>query len=761
MNIHQTIATELNITINQIEAFVSLQKEGCTVPFIARYRKEATGSLTDTQLRLLEERLLYLTELEERRQTILSSIESQGKLTDELKNTILEADNKARLEDLYLPYKPKRRTKAQIAKEAGLEPLAMSLLSNPELDPQKEAVGFFNEEHKIQTVEDALLGAKHILTELFSENADLVNQIRETIWQQGTLTSQVIDDQKEKAAKFQDYFDYSEQLNKVPSHRALALLRGQKENFLRLSIIVSDETANQIKHNICDCFNIQNQNRAADQWLLSVVDWAYKIKIKIKMDVDLMLRLREMAEEQAIEVFKDNLSHLLMASPAGHKVVLGLDPGLRTGVKIVVVDQVGKLLFHHTIFPHVPQNKWDESLAILAKTCTHYQVSLVSIGNGTASRETDRLVADLIKHHPELNLTKLVVSESGASVYSASELAANEFPDLDVSFRGAVSIARRLQDPLAELVKIDPKAIGVGQYQHDVNQTKLARVLDGVVEDCVNSVGADINTASVPLLKSIAGLNETVAKNIVQFREENGAFKNRNQIKKVPRMGDKTYQQAVGFLRIMNGDNPLDASAVHPESYDLVKKIIEKTGLSIKSLMGNIAAINQLNASEFVDEHFGLPTIKDILTELIKPGRDPRPEFKTAQFKEGVETLNDLKTGMALEGVVTNVTQFGAFVDIGVHQDGLVHISELADTFVKDPKKVVQVGQIVKVKVLEVDIKRKRIQLSMRSQKPSGNGQQVQQRPSSSKVKAKGSQQKKAAAPQGAMANALLDAFKK
>lgn len=760
MNIHQSIAAEQNVQLWQVEAFVKLLEEGCTVPFIARYRKEVTGSLSDTQLRDMEERLHYLTELEDRRKTILASIESQGKLTDELKKSIVEADNKARLEDLYLPYKPKRRTKAQIAKEAGLEPLALALLEKPELEPQEQAQQFLNKEHKIETVDDALLGAKHILTEMFSEDADLINKIRETIWQQSTLTSEVVPDQKEKAAKFQDYFEFSENIHKIPSHRALALLRGQKENFLKLNIVVNDEDAQLIKHMICECFNIKDNKRPADAWLMDVVDWAYKIKIKIKMDVDLIIRMREMAEEKAIDVFKENLSHLLMASPAGHKVVLGLDPGLRTGVKAVVVDSTGKLLFNHTIFPHAPQNQWDQSIQVLAKTCEHYKVELVSIGNGTASRETDKLVAELCKKHPELKLTKIVVSEAGASVYSASELAANEFPDLDVSYRGSVSIARRLQDPLAELVKIDPKSIGVGQYQHDVNQVKLARVLDHVVEDCVNSVGADVNTASVPLLKSIAGLNETVAKNIVKYREENGRFKKRADIKKVQRMGDKTYEQSVGFLRIINGDNPLDASAVHPESYPVVEKIIEKTGLSIQSLMGNAASVAKLKPEEFVDDTFGLPTVKDIMAELVKPGRDPRPEFKTAQFKDGVETLADLKPGLSLEGVVTNVTQFGAFVDIGVHQDGLVHISELSNSFVSDPKEVVKVGQIVKVFVLDVDVKRKRIQLSMKTKSATG-GKTTSEGFSAGRENRGKTKMKKQPQAQSAMADALMSAFKK
>ncbi|MGE4349609.1 MAG: Tex family protein [Candidatus Berkiella sp.] len=768
MDINQTIAQELGAQLWQVEATVNLLQEGITVPFIARYRKEVTGSLTDTQLRTLEERLNYLTELEDRRKTILGSIESQGKLTPELSAAIMEADNKARLEDLYLPYKPKRRTKAQIAIEAGLEPLADALLTTPELDPKQEAEKYLNTEHSINSIEDALLGAKHILTERFSEHADLITQIREYIWAQSTLKSVVAEDKKHEALKFQDYFDFQEPIRKIPSHRALALLRGQKENFLRISLELTEEDYNYIKGLINECFSIAMRNRPSDAWLQEVVDWSIKIKIKLKIDVDLILRLREAAEEDAIQVFKDNLSNLLMASPGGHKVVLGLDPGLRTGVKVVVVDAFGKLLFHTAIYPHAPKNQWDESIQILAKLCETFKIELVSIGNGTASRETDRLVLDLMKQHPALNLTKIIISEAGASVYSASELAANEFPDLDVSYRGAVSIARRLQDPLAELVKIDPKSIGVGQYQHDVNQIKLGRVLNNVVEDCVNSVGADVNTASVPLLKSIAGLNETVAQNIVKYREANGPFKNRAEIKKVSRLGEKTYEQAIGFLRIINGTDPLDASAVHPEAYPIVEKIIKQTGLPIQSLMGNAAAVQKLVAQDFVDDDFGVPTIKDIFVELVKPGRDPRPEFTTAQFKEGVETLNDLKPNMALEGVVTNVTKFGAFVDIGVHQDGLVHISELSDQYVTDPNQVVKAGQIVKVKVLEVDLQRKRIQLTMKTKSTEG-GKQTTGQSTHNAFQSNGSKQKynnqsnksKAPQQQSALADALMSALKK
>jgi len=717
MNIIQTIADELTINLSQVEAVIKLLDEGATVPFIARYRKEATGGLSDTQLRLLQERLDYLKDLEERRATILDSVAKQEKLTPELKQLILNADNKARLEDLYLPYKPKRRTKATIAKEAGLEPLAHELWKNPQLDPEQTAQSYLNPEMEITDSAKALEGARHILMEHFSEAADLMNELREYTWQHAELNSTVVKEKEAEGAKFADYFDYQEQLKKVPSHRALAVLRGQKENILRASIAFASEADEALcMHKIAQYFQINHQQRPADQWLQQVVEWTWKIKLKLKIDTDLMLRLREAAEQEAINVFKQNLKNLLMAAPAGAKTTLGLDPGIRTGVKAVVVDETGKLLDYTTVFPFPPRKDWAGSLRTLAALCLKHNVQLVSIGNGTASRETENLVAELLKSHPQLNLTKIVVSESGASVYSASELAAKEFPELDVTYRGAVSIARRLQDPLAELVKIDPKSIGVGQYQHDVNQVKLTQSLDAVVEDCVNHVGADVNMASVPLLKSIAGLNETVAQNIVSYRETHGKFQDRQAIKNVPRLGDKTYEQAIGFLRIIGGTNPLDASAVHPEAYPLVEKILNQSGLTIKAIMGNPNAINDLRATEFVDEHFGLPTVKDIFQELLKPGRDPRPEFKTAQFLDGVQTISDLKADMALEGVVTNVTNFGAFVDIGVHQDGLVHISQLANHYVSDPNQVVKVGQIVKVKVLEVDVPRKRIQLTMKLQ---------------------------------------------
>lgn len=711
----QKIAIELNVKPEQIEATVGLIDEGATVPFISRYRKEVTGSLDDTQLRTIETRLVYLRELEERRVVILNSIREQEKLTDELEKTILAADNKATLEDLYLPYKPKRRTKAQIAKEAGLEPLALQLLQDPTLQPEQLAANFINVEKNIPSTAEALEGAKQILMELFAENADLVGYLRDYLWEHGLVTSEVnTSENKDENNKFMDYFQYQESIKKIPSHRALALFRGQHEKILKVNLILNEDDVQSCLAHIASYSGVQDKKRPADAWLMQIVSWTWRVKLFLKLEVELMLRLREIAEEEAIKVFANNLKHLLMAAPAGSFVTLGLDPGIRTGVKAIVIDGTGKLLTHFVIYPHAPKNDWTGSIETLAKVCQQYQVSLISIGNGTASRETDKLITDLKKHYPKLNLTSIVVSEAGASVYSASELAAKEFPKLDVTFRGAVSIARRLQDPLAELVKIDPKSIGVGQYQHDVNQVKLSRTLYTVMEDCVNAVGVDINTASAPLLQCVAGLSEPVAKNIVAFRDEHGVFKNRFQLKKVPRLGEKAFEQAAGFLRITQGDNPLDASAVHPEAYPIVEKIVNKLQKSIKEIMGNTSLLKSLRPMDYIDEHFGLPTVTDILQELEKPGRDPRPEFKTAHFQEGIETINDLKEGMLLEGVITNVANFGAFVDIGVHQDGLVHISMLADRFVKDPNEVVKVGDIVKVKVLQVDPARKRIQLTMR-----------------------------------------------
>lgn len=720
MNIAQKIATELSINIKQVIAAVALLDEGITVPFIARYRKEATNGLDDTQLRKLEERLMYLRECNELRDTIMNRMEEKGQLTDDLKKQFLEADTKARIEDLYAPFKPKRVTKAQIAREAGLEPLADILLSQPQLNPQEEALKYLNPEKEISDANKALEGARFILMERFSENADLIQELRDYMWHHGALTSRVQKGKEEAGAKFKDYFDYQEPLTKVPSHRALAVFRGQQEEVLNYQIKFSDEQDELYCINkIAEMFHVSQDNRLSDAWLWQTVEWTWHIRLKSKLEVDLTMQLREQAEEAAIHVFKDNLKNLLMASPAGKKNTLGLDPGIRTGVKVVVVDDTGKLLTHTVIFPHAPQNDWPGSMKKLTALCEMFKVDLVSIGNGTGSRETEKLVKEIIKTNSNLQLTPVIVSEAGASVYSASELAAHEFPDLDVSYRGAVSIARRLQDPLAELVKIDPKAIGVGQYQHDINALKLTRGLNAVLEDCVNAVGVDINTASVPLLKSIAGLNESVAKNIVKYREEHGRFKNRDSIKNVPRLGDKAFQQAIGFLRIVDGENPLDASSVHPESYFIVEKILEKTKLSLQELIGNTKIINSLKANEFVSQNAGEMTVNDIFSELKKPGRDPRPEFVSVKFQDGVETLADLKVGMQLEGMVTNVANFGAFVDIGVHQDGLVHISQLANTFVSDPHTVVKVGQIVKVKVLEVDVQRKRIQLTMKTESSS------------------------------------------
>lgn len=757
MIINGKIAAELNVKIQQVNAAVELLDGGATVPFISRYRKEVTGGLSDTDLRNLEERLHYLREVEERRQTILKSITEQNKLTPELEKAILATDNKSELEDLYLPYKPKRRTKAQIAREAGLEPLAIQLLSDPTQDPQVLAKNFIDPEKNIPSTTEALDGARQILMEQFAENASLIGELRDYLWEHGVLKSEVIKGKETEGNKFSDYFTYQEAIKKIPSHRALALFRGQREEFLRVNLTLQADEESACHNCIAMQFGIQDKKRPADAWLNETVTWTWRIKLFLKLEVELMVRLRESAEEEAIKVFSNNLKHLLMAAPAGTRTTLGLDPGLRTGVKAVVIDITGKLLEHVTIFPHAPRDDWDKSIAVLAKLCKQYQVELVSIGNGTASRETDKLVAELKKLHPELKLTSIVVSEAGASVYSASELAAQEFPTLDVSYRGAVSIARRLQDPLAELVKIDPKSIGVGQYQHDVNQFKLTRTLHAVMEDCVNAVGVDVNTASAPLLTCVAGLNETVAKNIVNFRDINGKFSNRNQLKKVARLGEKAFEQAAGFLRIVNGENPLDASAVHPEAYSVVERILSTKQKNIKEIMGNSALIRTIKPAEFTDEHFGIPTVTDILHELEKPGRDPRPEFKTAEFKEGIETLADLKSGMILEGVVTNVANFGAFVDIGVHQDGLVHISVLSNRFVKDPNEVVKVGDIVKVKVLEVDIPRKRIQLSMRLDETTSNAP-MQSRTQQSNLRNLKSES--AGFKETALGNALLDAMR-
>ena len=716
-SINSRIANELGVRPQQVAAAVALLDEGSTVPFIARYRKEVTGSLDDTQLRNLEERLRYLRELDERRVSILASIEEQGKLTPELKREIDLADTKTRLEDLYLPYKQKRRTKGQIALEAGLGELADALFGNPDLTPEQQAERFVDAEKGFADVKAVLEGAKYILMERFAEDADLLAKLRDFLKHNATLSARVVPGKESEGAKFSDYFEHDEVLKNTPSHRALAIFRGRNEGILSVSLKVGDETPGSMHPGegmIGERFGIANRGRAADKWLGEVVRWTWKVKLYTHLETDLLGELRDKAEDEAISVFARNLHDLLLAAPAGPRATLALDPGLRTGCKVAVVDATGKLLETATVYPHAPRNDWDGTLAILAKLCAKHAVDLIAIGNGTASRESDKLAGELIKKVPGLKLTKIMVSEAGASVYSASELAAKEFPDLDVSLRGAVSIARRLQDPLAELVKIDPKSIGVGQYQHDVSQLKLARSLDAVVEDCVNAVGVDVNTASAALLARISGLNSTLAQNIVQFRDANGAFKSRSELKKVPRLGDKTFEQAAGFLRVMNGDNPLDASAVHPETYPLVKRIAADTNRDIRSLIGDSAFLKRLDPKQFTDETFGLPTVTDILSELDKPGRDPRPEFKTAEFQEGVEKLSDLEPGMVLEGVVTNVTNFGAFVDIGVHQDGLVHISALSEKFVKDPYEVVKAGDIVKVKVMEVDIPRQRVGLSMR-----------------------------------------------
>lgn len=721
MNIEQSIANELGVKLAQVEATITLIDEGSTVPFISRYRKEVTGGLDDTQLRTLEERLYYLRELEDRRATVLKTIEEQGKLTDELKKSILEADTKTRLEDLYAPYKPKRRTKAQIAREAGIEPLLDSLLDDFSLDPKEEAKNYINAEADFADIEAVLDGARQIFMERASEDADLLAELRDTSWNKGKLSSTVIDGQQQAGSKFNDYFEFSEAINKIPSHRALALFRGRNEGFLRVKLTIpgQDDLESPLDMGICDslvahAFSLSQKQRAADNWLLESARWAWRVKISMQLESELNLRLRESAEEEAIRVFGENMRDLLLAAPAGARTTLGLDPGLRTGVKVVVVDAIGKLIDTAVIYPHAPKNQWDQSIHVLADLAKKHKVDLVAIGNGTASRETDKLTNELMKKYPELKLTSLVVSEAGASVYSASELAAKEFPDLDVTFRGSVSIARRLQDPLAELVKIDPKAIGVGQYQHDVNQSRLAKKLEAVVEDCVNAVGVEVNMASVPLLKRVAGLTESMAENIVSYIEQNGAFKNREEILNVSRLGPKVFEQAAGFLKISDGDNPLDASSVHPEAYPVVKSILEKNNREMNKIIGDRSFLSTLAANDYAMEGFGEPTVRDIIKELEKPGRDPRPEFKTASFKDGIEKVSDLKEGMILEGVITNITNFGAFVDIGVHQDGLVHISVIADKFVKDPHEVVKTGEVIKVKVMEVDIKRNRIALSMR-----------------------------------------------
>lgn len=718
-SIFERIAEELACQENQVSAAVTLLDDGATVPFIARYRKEVTQGLDDGQLRTLEERLRYLRELEERRTAILKSITEQEKLTPQLESDILSAETKNRLEDLYLPYKPKRRTKGQIAIEAGLEPLADALLSDPALNPEEQAQGFLNSEHKITDTKSALDGAKYILMERFSEDAELLGKLREFLKNESCISSRLIEGKEAEGTKYQDYFEHSEPLGTIPSHRALAIFRGRNEGILSISLTVEGQEEGVTATHPCETmtaehWQVENRERAADKWLQEVVRWTWRVKLLTHLETDLLSEIRDRAEDEAITVFASNLKDLLLAAPAGQKATIGLDPGLRTGVKVAVVDATGKVLDHGAIFPNAPQNRIAEAQATLLALCKKYDVALIAIGNGTASRETDKFVGDMLKAHPELHAQKVMVNEAGASVYSASEFAAKEFPELDVTIRGAISIARRLQDPLAELVKIEPKSIGVGQYQHDVSQSQLARSLDAVVEDCVNAVGVEVNTASAPLLAKVSGLSQSIANNIIEFRDQNGAFTSREALKKVHRFGAKTFEQAAGFLRIANGENPLDASAVHPESYSVVEKIASRNSRDMKSIVGDTLFLHDINPTDYIDETFGLPTVTDIISELEKPGRDPRPEFKTAKFQEGVEKITDLNPGMILEGTVTNVTNFGAFIDIGVHQDGLVHISALSNSFVKDPREVVKAGDIVKVKVMEVDAPRKRIGLSMR-----------------------------------------------
>lgn len=767
LTVAEQIASELGVRTNQVTATVELLDAGATVPFVARYRKEATGGLDDAQLRTLEERLRYLRELDERRGAILEAIEAQGKLDDALRQRILGADSKARLEDIYLPYKQKRRTKAQLAREAGLEPLADGLLADPSVQPLAAAAAFVTEGYPDSQA--ALDGARAILIERYAEDADLIGQLRERLWSQGRLTSRVRDGQEQAGAKFSDYFDFSEPLTKLPSHRILALFRGEKEEVLQLSVEPEEvpEGRSEYEKQISARFGILDQGRPADRWLLDSVRWAWRTRVYDRLAMDLRGRLRQAAEDEAVRVFAENLRDLLLAAPAGTRATMGLDPGLRTGVKVAVVDATGRVVATDTIYPHPPHHKWAESLATLSRLAREHKVELIAIGNGTASRETDKLAGELLAAESALGLTKAVVSEAGASVYSASAYASAELPDLDVSLRGAVSIARRLQDPLAELVKIDPKSIGVGQYQHDLPELSLARSLDAVVEDCVNAVGVDLNTASVPLLARVSGIGTGLASNIVSHRDEHGGFRSRNGLQDVRGLGPKAFQLSAGFLRIRGGDDPLDASGVHPESYPVVRRIVASSMTELPELVGNSALLRSLRPADFVDDRFGLPTVTDILTELDKPGRDPRPAFKTARFADGVEKITDLKPGMVLEGTVTNVAAFGAFVDIGVHQDGLVHISAMSNSYVADPRAVVKPGDIVKVKVLEVDVARKRIGLTLRltdepgrrdpgdsraGNRPSGSGNS---RPRSNERGASRSQDRREPAPTGAMADAL------
>ena len=762
--ISQLIAQELNVRDSQILAAIQLLDDGNTIPFIARYRKEATGGLDDTQLRHFETRLIYLRELEDRRQTILKSIEEQGKLTDELRDKIQATQSKTELEDLYLPFKPKRRTKGQIAIEAGLESLADLLWNEPKTEPETTALDYVNAEKGVSDVRAALDGARYILMERFAEDAGLLAKVRDYLSKNALLVSKVLEGKEIEGAKFQDYFDHQELLKNVPSHRALAMFRGRNEGILQLSLNADPETEEGSRQSYCeeiirDYLGVRFTGQPADKWREQVIAWTWKIKVALHLETELMATLREKAEDEAIDVFARNLTALLMAAPAGAKNTMGLDPGLRTGVKVAVVDNTGKLLATDTIYPHTGQ--MERAMLSIFQLIKQHNVELIAIGNGTASRETERFAKDVIKEIKENKPQTVVVSEAGASVYSASELAAQEFPDLDVSLRGAVSIARRLQDPLAELVKIEPKAIGVGQYQHDVNQSQLARKLDAVVEDCVNAVGVDLNTASVPLLARVAGMTKTIAQNIVAYRDENGRFDSREQLKKVPRLGPKAFEQCAGFMRIAAGDNPLDASGVHPEAYPVVEKILQATEQSIQDLMGNAGLVRQLDAKQFTDEQFGLPTVQDIFKELEKPGRDPRGEFKTATFAEGVEEITDLKAGMILEGTVTNVTNFGAFVDIGVHQDGLVHISSLSDKFVEDPHQVVKTGDVVKVKVLEVDVARRRIALTMRLDESAVKNDGKSDRTLSAKSRSDNARQDRSnPRANNAMGNAFADALK-
>ncbi|HHF4074676.1 RNA-binding transcriptional accessory protein [Haemophilus influenzae] len=761
--ISQIIAAELTVQPQQILAAIQLLDDGNTIPFIARYRKEATGGLDDTQLRHFETRLIYLRELEDRRQTILKSIEEQGKLSDELRDKIHATQSKTELEDLYLPYKPKRRTKGQISIEAGLEPLADLLWSEPKNDPELTALSFVDAEKSVADSKAALDGARYILMERFAEDAGLLAKVRDYLAKNAVILSKVIEGKETEGAKFQDYFDHQELLKNVPSHRALAMFRGRNEGILQLSLNADPDAEEGTHQSYCeeiirDYLDVRFTGQPADKWREQVIAWTWKIKVSLHLETELMASLREKAEEEAIDVFARNLTALLMAAPAGAKSTMGLDPGLRTGVKVAVVDNTGKLLDTTTIYPHTGREA-EAQVAIFSLIRKH-NVELIAIGNGTASRETERFAKEVIKEIKENKPQTVVVSEAGASVYSASEFAANEFPNLDVSLRGAVSIARRLQDPLAELVKIEPKAIGVGQYQHDVNQTQLARKLDAVVEDCVNAVGVDLNTASAPLLARVAGMTKTLAQNIVEYRDENGRFESRTELKKVPRLGPKAFEQCAGFMRIAGGKNPLDASGVHPEAYPVVEKILQATAQSIQDLMGNSGVVRQLDAKQFIDEQFGLPTVQDIFKELEKPGRDPRGEFKTAVFAEGVKEITDLKSGMILEGTVTNVTNFGAFVDIGVHQDGLVHISSLSDKFVEDPHQVVKTGNIVKVKVLEVDVPRKRIALTMRLDESAVKNDSKSDRTLSARPRGNTLREERSSRGNNAMGNAFADALK-